>query len=92
MKFAAITLALPLILAACNDDRVTGHDTLFQQVSAARIGNGADYWIEMKNISGEWERTGLIFGYTDDYGECMNAIAGLKSVNYAREYRCTQAN
>jgi len=92
LKLAAITLALTLILAACNDDRITGHDALLQQVGEARVGIGADYWIEMKNISGEWERTGLIFGYADDYGECMNAIAGLKSINYAREYRCTQAN
>ncbi len=43
-------------------------------------------------MAGEWERTGLIFGYVDDYEECVKAIAGLQAANYEREYRCTPAN
>ncbi len=46
----------------------------------------------MKNSADEWERVGLIFGYADDYDECLKAIAGLKQVNFAREYRCVPAN
>ncbi len=46
----------------------------------------------IENLAGEWERTGLIFGYVDDQEECLKAIAGLKRVNYAREYRCASAN
>jgi len=91
MRFAM--LALSFMLAACgNDDDIPGYDALVRQVEGKRVGQAADHWIEMKNMAGEWERTGLIFGYADDHEECMKAIAGLKKVNYAREYRCTPAN
>ena len=46
----------------------------------------------MKNMSGEWERVGLIFGYLGDYDECLKAISGLGRENYVREYRCVPAN
>lgn len=46
----------------------------------------------MVNSTGEWERTGLIFGYADDYAECLRAIEGLRLANPGRQYRCDQAN
>ncbi len=61
-------------------------------VTQEPIGSDVDQWIEMKNIAGEWERTGLIFGYNGDYEECLKAIDGMKRVNKAREYRCVPAN
>lgn len=61
-------------------------------IGVERIGSASDYWIELRNMAGEWERVGLIFGYTDDQGECAKAIAGLKAANPAREYRCIIAN
>ncbi|MGC6328855.1 hypothetical protein [Rhizorhabdus sp. FW153] len=83
----------PLLLAACGyDPGAASYDALVDQVSAKRVGADTDQWIEVKNIAGEWERTGLIFGYADDYEECAKAIGGLKKVNYAREYRCVPAN
>lgn len=85
-------LSLSVMLAACSDGSIPGYDALIGQVEGKRVGQAADHWIEMKNMAGEWERTGLIFGYADDYDECTKAIAGLKKVNYAREYRCTPAN
>ncbi|WP_324741938.1 hypothetical protein U8326_01595 [Tsuneonella sp. CC-YZS046] len=91
MRLVAVTL--PLLLVACgNDDDILGYDALSKQVEGTRVGHAADHWIEMRNMAGEWERTGLIFGYADDYDECTKAITGLKKVNYAREYRCTPAN
>lgn len=51
-----------------------------------------DQWVEMRNMIGEWEKTALIFGYADDYGECMKTIAGLREVNFDRDYRCVPAN
>lgn len=88
------TLLVLCALAACakSDDDVPGYDGLVSQVESSPIGSDADHWIELKNLAGEWERTGLIFGYLGDYDECLNAIAGMKKVNYAREYRCTPAN
>jgi hypothetical protein len=85
---------LSILTAACGDDgQIEGYGSFERHVSKNRIGSATDHWIEMKNIAGEWERTGLIFGYVDDdYGECQKAIAGLKAANYAREYRCTPAN
>lgn len=88
-----IAIGLALLLAACgNADDIPGHDDLVRQVERKRIGSGTDHWIEMKNIVGEWERIGLIFGYYDDYEECTKAIAGLQQANTSREYRCTPAN
>lgn len=81
-------------LAGCGQDasEVPGYSGLERRVAGNRIGSDADHWIEMQNMMGEWERVGLIFGYDGDYDECINAINGLKAVNYAREYRCVPAN
>lgn len=88
-----------VLLAGCADDRngsssteVPGFNGLVDRVEGNKIGLSSDQWIEMRNFAGEWERTGLIFGYADDYEECLKAVAGLKEVNYAREYRCAPAN
>lgn len=71
----------------------SGDNGLALYLKVHRIGSGADQWIEMKNMAGEWERTGLIFGYaSDDYAECVKAISGMKRINFAREYRCVPAN
>jgi hypothetical protein len=79
-------------LAACGGEGIEGEQALYRHVEGSRYGGSADHWIEMRNMAGEWERTGLIFGYADDYDECRKAIAGLNKENYAREYRCTPAN
>jgi hypothetical protein len=89
---AAITGSLALTTACASSDEIPGYDELVSQVEGNQIGSDADHWIEMRNLAGEWEKTGLIFGYLGDSEECLNAIAGLKRVNYAREYRCTPAN
>lgn len=86
-------LTLGLLLAACgNNDSIPGRDELMRQIANEPVGQGRDYWIEYNNMAGEWEKTGLIFGYIDDQGECAKAIAGLKTANPAANYRCTKAN
>jgi hypothetical protein len=81
------------LLAGCSDPgEIPGFDALENQVKSERVGHAADHWIEMQNLAGEWERTGLIFGYANDYDECAKAIAGLRQVNDARHYRCVPAN
>lgn len=88
-----ISAALVLLLAACGSDGESArYDAFVSQLEGEQIGSDVDHWIEMKNFAGEWEKTGLIFGYVDDYGECEKAIAGMTAVNYAREYRCVPAN
>lgn len=74
------------------DEGVPGHSGLERQVEGSPVGTASDHWIEMKNLVGEWERTGLIFGYGDDFEECQKAIEGLARINTAREYRCVPAN
>ena len=88
-----------VVLASCSSEptnspsmEIEGFDQLVDQVEQRKIGYSADQWIEMHNDAGEWERVGLIFGYVDDYEECVKAIGGLKKVNFAREYRCVPAN
>ena len=75
-----------------SDFEALGYEALSSHVSNNRVGMSQDHWVEMRNMIGEWERTGLIFGYSDDYGECMKAISGLREVNFNREYRCVPAN
>jgi hypothetical protein len=93
-----IALLSVFLLVACDggpathESEIPGFNDLESQVKGERIGLAGDHWIEMKNLAGEWERTGLIFGYADDYEECTKAIAGLRLANDAREYRCTPAN
>lgn len=88
-----LVASMSLALVGCEaSDGPAGYGELAKQVQQDRVGQAADQWIEMRNMAGEWERTGLIFGYADDHEECLKAIAGLKEVNYAREYRCVPAN
>ena len=92
MKILAV-IAFPLLLASCGSSSgVDGYDSLSRHVAKNQIGRDADQWIEMFNDAGEWERTGLIFGYANDSEECRKAIEGLKRENFAREYRCVPAN
>ena len=60
-------------------------------IAAKSLGSDIDHWIELKNLSGEWEKVGLVFGFVGDYDECVKAIEGLKKVNHARSYRCIPA-
>lgn len=88
-----VIVSCTLALAGCGSgDSIPGQDGLVRQVERGQIGSDTDQWIEMKNMAGEWEKTGLIFGYNGDNEECLKAIEGLKKVNYAREYRCSPAN
>jgi hypothetical protein len=95
-RFGTIVLCFAFALASCGrSDSIPGQDALVRQVERGQIGTDKDQWIEMKNMTGEWEKTGLIFGYGEKNGdneECLKAIAGLKKVNYLREYRCSPAN
>lgn len=96
MKLAALALGVALLLGACGSNvPLDGVNAFVAHVQRTRVGTDADYWIEMRNMVGEWERTGLIFGYTGgngDHDECEKALEGLRRVNTEREYRCTAAN
>lgn len=85
---------LAVALASCSggDNEIPGHARLVSQVERQPVGSSQDQRIEMVNSTGEWERTGLIFGYADDYAECLRAIEGLRLANPGRQYRCDQAN
>ena len=82
------------LVAGCSDSgtKIDGYDELVAQVASNPIGHDADSWIEYKNMAGEWEKTGLIFGYLGDFEECQKAIAGFKAAHPKAEYRCVPAN
>lgn len=86
--------AMALLAGACGSGNgVHGYDSLSRDVEKNRVGDDADQWIELKGLSGEWEKVGLIFGYGDDYSACLKAMAALKK-DYFREteFRCVRAN
>jgi hypothetical protein len=91
-----VMFGVPLLAAACGSSSpMDSHNALVSQVQRTRIGSDADYWIEIRNMVGEWERVGLIFGYVGgngDHEECEKALDGLRRTNPGREYRCTPAN
>ena len=90
---AAFVIGISLCVAGCGpSDKLEDQMNRFEKtVKGQKLGSDVDQWIEMKNMAGEWEKVGLIFGYLGDFEECQNAIAGLKKVNYARNYRCVPA-
>ena len=90
---AALLIGLSLAVAGCGtNDKLEDQMNRFEKtVEREKLGSDTDHWIEMQNMKGEWEKVGLIFGYLGDYDECQNAIAGLKKVNDARNYRCVPA-
>lgn len=88
------SLAAIALVAGCagQPTEVPGYEGLVDRVENNQVGRSRDEWVEMKNLAGEWERTALVFGYSDDFEECIKVIAGLKEFNPARDYRCTTAN
>ena len=93
-NLASAVIFTGLVVSGCSERKaeISGFNDLQSQVERGPIGYDSDSWIEYKNLSGEWERTGLIFGYQGDFEECQKAIAGMKSANPAAEYRCVPAN
>jgi hypothetical protein len=66
-----------VLLAGCGGDgSVDGYDALVRHVEGTRVGTDADQWIEMRNMAGEWERTGLIFGYLGDHDDVRRPSPG----------------
>ena len=82
--FPALALISMLAVAGCSNLNSYENDSdgFVEHVEGRRIGSDADYWVEMLNMSGEWEKTVLVFGYTDDFAECQTVAAGLKKVNF----------
>ena len=93
LKRGSVILAALSVLACDRSPyEVRNYDALEHYVAGHQVGEDTDYWIEMTNMSGAWERVGLIFGYMGDYDECLKAIDGLARANPARTYRCAPAN
>lgn len=84
-------LALFGMLAACDGSLDAQQNRLDNFVASHQIGAANDYWLEMFNLAGEWERVALIYGYFDDYSGCYD-IANALMKEYSRQYRCTPAN
>jgi hypothetical protein len=86
-------VVLALTLAGCGQgEEVRSNEELRELVQQGRVGRASDRWIEVLNNAGEWERTGLIFGFRDDDEECAKVIRGFRAAYPAREYRCEPAN
>ena len=87
-----LVAALSIALSGCGGSYERQIKTLEAVIRWIQVGNSNDYWLEMKNALGQWERVALVFGYWDDYEGCKDIIRLLGKENYAREYRCVPAN
>ncbi len=79
------------LLSSCEDETVDGLQKFERYVERNRIGRGANYWLEMHNYFGEWEKVALVMGYFDDEEGCTD-IAAILHDRYDRIYRCVEAN
>jgi hypothetical protein len=93
MRGMLALLALSSLGACSRPSDVNDQTAEFSKhVNSNKLGVDKDVWIEMKNMAGQWEKTALVFGYVGDFEECEKMAAGLKKVNFAREYRCVPAD
>jgi uncharacterized protein (DUF1330 family) len=48
------------------------------------------YWLEMKNVFGDWEKLLLIFGFDDpgDEAQCSRLVQLVSADSPQREFRC----
>lgn len=91
-KVVLAMVVVMMTLAACGETYDRQMSALETAVRWIKVGHSNDYWMEMKNAMGEWERLALVFGYWNDYEGCQDIIEVLGKKNYAREYRCVPAN
>lgn len=89
-----LLLSLGSSLVGCSDDSYDGSlERLSRLLREKPIGDSTDQWIEKySTLANEWQRTGLIFGYADDYEACLEFIRGLTDQYPSNRYRCVPAN
>ncbi len=95
-KKGAIAALACITLPACSlfsDER--SNEDFEKYVASKKIGNASDYWLVVRNRSGEYERVALFFGWYFEDGtkeECENALKGMSEINSEAEYHCERAN
>ena len=87
MRRTLVILLLGSLLASCGDSG----SKLERFSERNKVGDSSDYWLEIDNAFGDWERVALIFAYYDDEEGCSD-IASALSKEYGRSYRCSKAN
>lgn len=91
-SFRIFSILLTLMAAAaCGGNLDNQQSRLDKFVASHQVGASNDYWLEVFNLAGEWERVALIYGYFDDYSGCSD-VANALMKEYSRQYRCTPAN
>lgn len=87
----AAGLGILSVLSACSDNLAAQQNKLDQFVARHQVGSSNDFWLELFNVAGEWERVALVTGYFDDYSGCMDIARSLTN-EFGRQYRCSPAN
>jgi hypothetical protein len=91
-KFStALAMLGALSSTSCEESLSAQQQSLDRFVAKHQIGQSADYWLEVLNLYGEWERVALITGYFDDYSGCTDIAKSLMD-DFGSQYRCTPAN
>jgi hypothetical protein len=71
---------------------IKNYNKLSDFIDKNQVGEGQDFFLELKNAFDDWEKVILIFGYWDDWEVCAE-LAGILSARYPlRTYRCIPAN
>tara|TARA_R110000868_G_scaffold409855_2_gene696274 strand:- start:1295 stop:1597 length:303 start_codon:yes stop_codon:yes gene_type:complete len=78
-------------LASCERSTASEVAALTKHVQRNQVGSGPDYWLELHNMSGDWEKVALVMGYYDDYDGCQDIASSLHE-RFGRDYRCAPAN
>ncbi|MCA8899059.1 MAG: hypothetical protein R3C00_09350 [Hyphomonas sp.] len=91
MKTPAVVLLLAAILTlaatSCHKSIDAEAAALGRYAKHHQVGSSPDVWLELNNVSGEWEKVALVMGYYDDREGCED-IARTLEQEFGRKYRC----
>jgi hypothetical protein len=90
LKLSLLVIAGTL-LVSCEKGTAGEVAALTKHVQRNQVGDGPNYWLELHNMSGDWEKVALVIGYYDDYEGCQDIASSLHE-RFGRDYRCSPSN
>jgi hypothetical protein len=87
---AAIPTLCLALLAGCSksNDLASADRRLTKFVESEPALSTASWLEKQSNLSGEWDRISLVYGYTDDYAACVEIATALANHLSPNVYRC----
>lgn len=85
-----ILISIFLILGCAEESSYERYESLIKTIETSGKTEGA-YWLEQKHLFWPWAKDVLVFGYTDNYGACLDFIE-INVQKYKGKFRCVSAD